>query len=105
MVRTFALVALVLAAFASPTNAAMIYSDSGSFFGGVQPGSFTNTFDGPFTPSPATFTGNGFSYTLSAPGGLYYSVSGPSGSFVGVNTAANTFTVTMNSGNINAVGG
>jgi len=69
--------ACILTVFAAPVSAAIIFTDSGSFLNLVQPVRFLNAFSSGGVPNPVAavpsidYTGSGFSYTVTAEGGLY----------------------------------
>jgi hypothetical protein len=96
LVFALGLAALSASSFAVTT----VYTSAASFLANVAPGSYTETFNGlPSTP-PDSFSGSGFSYTVSATDGLY-----GSGEFLGTNLPNQLLTVTFAGGNVTAVGG
>ena len=95
------LLAVGLAALsASPFAATTVYSSSASFMANVAPGSYTESFNDLPSSPPTTFASGAFSYTVSAPGGLY-----GSGEFLGTNLPNQALTITFAGGNVTAVGG
>lgn len=98
--QRFAL-ALGLAALSASSSAlTTVYTSPAGFLAQLAPGAYTENFDGlPATP-PDTFTGGGFSYTASAPSGLY-----GSGEFLGTNQIDEALTLSFTSGNVTSVGG
>lgn len=93
--------ALGLAALSASASAqTTVYTTSASFLANVAPGAYTETFNGLPSAPPASFSGGGFAYTVSAPGDLY-----GSGEFLGTNLPDEALTVTFTSGNVTAVGG
>jgi PEP-CTERM motif len=93
--------ALGLAALSASSSAqTTVYTSSASFLANVAPGAYTETFNGLPSAPPASFSGGGFAYTVSAPGDLY-----GSGEFLGTSLPDEALTVTFTSGNVTAVGG
>jgi len=91
-----ALVSLSASSFAAITT----YTDSSAFLAALTPPSYTENFDGLGPAGPTSYSGNGFSYDISASSGLY-----ASGDFLGANQPYETLTITFTSGNVMAVGG
>jgi len=92
---------LALAVLSTASLAAQVYTSSASFLAQVAPGSYTNTFTGlsdPFDNGGVTFSGGAFSYTATAPGGIYLSAG-----FLGVNQEDEALTITFG-GNVTALG-
>jgi hypothetical protein len=107
--RIIAAFALLVAA-ATQSQAAFVFTDSTAFLAGLNPGSYTEGFAvGTSGATSASFSSNGFAYTITAPGPnsqqLYFSGGGPSGAFVATNTAQDSLLFTFTSGNVTAVGG
>lgn len=101
-VTQVALAAALLAVSAVASAQTTTYTSAATFLANVAPGSYTEGFADPFfsgDPS-ATFTGNGFTYTVSAPGGLY-----GNGSLIGTNLPNETLTVTFSGATVTAIGG
>jgi hypothetical protein len=96
LVLALGLAAVSASSFAATT----VYGSAASFLANVAPGAYTETFNGlPSTP-PESFASLVFSYTVSAPGGLY-----GSGEFLGANQPDEALTVTFTGGGVTAVGG
>jgi len=96
------LVAATLAVLAGASVAGSVYTSSGSFLSHVAPGSYTETFTGladPAGPGGLNFSGGGFSYTATAPLGLYVSAG-----FLGTNQIDSALTLMFTSGNVTALG-
>lgn len=97
------LATLLLAASVAATPgafAATTVSTSGaSFFATLAPGAYTNTFAGLSDSPPASFTGNGFGYTISALDGLY-----SNGDFIGSNEPGEALKLTFTGAPVTAVG-
>ena len=93
------LIAATLACAAASSSAALVYTSSAAFLPHVAAGAYTNTFNGLTNASSGSFTGGGFSYTISAPNDIYFS-----GDFVGVNQEDDALTITFTSGNVTAIG-
>lgn len=96
----FAVAALSLSAAVSAQTTT--YLTSATFLPMVAPGSYTEGFPDPFfsgDPS-ADFSGGGFAYTVSAPGGLY-----GNGTFIGTNLPNEALTVTFTGAPVTALGG
>ena len=92
---------MALAGASAPALASTtVYMSAPTFLAQVAPGSYTQSFDGLDSSPPTSFAGNGFAYTISAPGGLY-----GSGEFIGTNFPDEALTITFTSGNVTAVGG
>ena len=101
-VTQVALAAALLAVSAAASAQTTTYTTSAAFLANVAPGSYTEGFGDPFfsgDPS-ATFTRGAFSYTVSAPGGLY-----GNGTLIGTNLPAEALTVTFTGAPVTAVGG
>ncbi|RVU44264.1 PEP-CTERM sorting domain-containing protein [Rubrivivax rivuli] len=97
-----ALAAALLAVSAAASAQTTTYTSAATFLANVAPGSYTEGFADPFfsgEPS-ATFTGNGFTYTVSAPGGVY-----GNGTLIGTNLPTETLTVTFSGATVTAIGG
>lgn len=93
--------ALALAALAAPSFATTtVYTTSASFLAQVAPGAYFESFTGLPAEAPSDFSGNGFSYTLSAPNGIY-----GSGDFVGASQINEALTVSFTGAPVTAVGG
>jgi len=89
-----------------------IYSDPAGFNSHLQSGSYLETFDSlpgfDTTSDPLTFSGNGFTYTVFAPGGLFgitANPSAPTDHSLSTMIANAPLTITFTSGNVTAVGG
>jgi len=102
MKRLFHLVpALTLAALSTVASAAAtVYTSSAELLAQLQPGAYTEDFNGLDVNPPASYSNGLFSYTLSAPDGLY-----SSGDYVGTNQIDQPLTISFTSGNVKAVGG
>jgi hypothetical protein len=101
-VTQVALAAALLAVSAAASAQTTTYTTAATFLANVAPGSYTEGFADPFfsgDPS-ATFTGNGFTYTVSAPGGLY-----GNGTLIGTNLPTEALTVTFSGATVTAIGG
>lgn len=100
-----AMMLMAAAVTAAPAMAA-VYTNSAAFLADVQPGFYFNNFTGLAAgPSgPLNYSGNGFSYTITASGpnnaGLYNDPG-----VVSTNNALDGILVTFTSGNVTAVGG
>lgn len=93
--------ALALAALSTAASAAAtVYASSAVFLAQLQPGAYTENFNGLDIDPPVSYTNGLFSYTLSAPAGLY-----SSGDYVGTNQIDQPLTISFTSGNVKAVGG
>jgi PEP-CTERM motif len=93
--------ALTLAALSTAASAAAtVYSSSAVFLAQLQPGAYTENFNGLDTAPPANYTNGVFSYTLSAPEDIY-----GSGDYVGTSQIDQPLTISFTSGNVKAVGG
>ncbi len=98
MKKLFAMVALG-AAVMGPCQADVIYTNKGTFSQHIGNG-FTNTFTNqPSTPA-SSYASGGFSYTISAPGGLY-----SNGDFLGTNNANQNLTINFTGAAVTAIGG
>ena len=95
-VLALGLAALSASSFAVTT----VYTSSAAFMANLNPGSYTENFDGLPSSPPTSFAGGAFSYSVSAPSGLY-----GSGEFLGTNLPNEALTITFTSGNVTAVGG
>lgn len=106
--RFGALFALLFAVHASPLLGDVIYTNQATFLSNVQPGSYLETFDGlpvsTVIPSPLSFSGNGFGYTASCPGGFYNSQFLPN-PYLTADGSGTSIVFTMTSNNITAIGG
>ena len=98
----FAVAAVALAAASVASAQTVTYTTSGPFLAAVAPGSYTEGFsDFSFSGEPsADFSGGGFSYTVSAPSGLY-----GNGTLIGTNLPAEALTITFTGAPVTAVGG
>ena len=93
--------ALALAALSTAASAAAtIYTSSAVFLAQLQPGAYTENFNGLGTAPPANYTNGLFSYTLSAPDDIY-----SSGDYIGTSQIDQPLTISFTSGNVKAVGG
>ena len=93
--------ALILAALSTAASAAAtVFSSSTVFLAQLQPGAYTENFNGLDTAPPASYTNGVFSYTLSAPDDIY-----GSGDYVGTSQIDQPLTISFTSGNVKAVGG
>ena len=93
---------LALAASAAASAQTTTYVSSATFFANVAPGAYTEGFADPFfsgDPS-ASFSGGLFSYTVSAPGGLY-----GNGVLIGTNLPTEALTITFSGAPVTALGG
>lgn len=98
----FAVAAVALAAASVASAQTTVYTEVGPFLANVVPGAYTESFNVPFfsgDPS-ADFSGNGFSYTVSAPGGLY-----GNGTLIGTNVPNEALTVAFTGAPVTAIGG
>lgn len=95
-VSAVALTVLSASSFAATT----VYTSSASFLANVAAGAYTETFTGLSVTPPSVFTNGTFSFSVSAPSGLY-----GSGDFLGTNQVNEALTVNFTSGNVTAVGG
>ncbi len=91
-------------------QAGTVYTDQPSFLAQLQPGYYLETFQGiplGFLTSPMGFSSVPYSYTASAPNGLWGQYAPSSGSDVvlSINTAYDTLRFDFTSGNVTAVGG
>ncbi|MEO8739737.1 MAG: PEP-CTERM sorting domain-containing protein [Casimicrobiaceae bacterium] len=95
------LAAAVLALLSASSYATVIYNTSASFLSHVAPGSYTQNFNGlpDPPPGPVAFSGNGFSYSASAPGDIYLS-----GGFLGTSLPNVMLAINFTSGNVFAIG-
>lgn len=102
MQTAYRLLSAAALALASATTfaAATIYTSSASFLANVLPGSYTENFNGLTNPPPTAFANGGFSYTVSAPNGLY-----ASGDFLGTNQIDEALTITFTGNAVTAIGG
>lgn len=78
------------------------YTTSAGFLSQLAPGSYTENFNAlvnPLPEGPASFSGGGFSYTVSAAGDLY-----ASGEFLSTSLPDEALTITFTSGNVTALG-
>lgn len=93
--------AVALACLSASSLATTVYTSSASFLARVEPGSYTENFDGLGIPppGPVAFSGGGFAYTISAPNDVY-----ASGAFVGTSLPGDALTVNFSGGNVTAVG-
>ncbi len=99
--------------FAATAVGAVLYNDASSFNSAIQPGAYTETFDGlalgEQNPASVNFSSAGFGYTVSSVNGLWVTsgVQGaPSGDrFIGIELSPGTLRIDFTSGNISAVGG
>jgi PEP-CTERM motif len=96
LISALALTALSAAASAAAT----VYTSSAVFLAQLQPGAYTENYNGLDTAPPASYTNGVFSYTLSAPDDLY-----SSGDYVGTSQIDQPLTISFTSGNVKAVGG
>lgn len=92
--------AFALAALSTAASAATVYASSAVFLAQLQPGAYTENFNGLDTAPPASYTNGLFSYTLSAPDDLY-----SSGDYIGTSQIDQPLTISFTSGNVKAVGG
>ncbi|RQO62420.1 hypothetical protein DBR47_04050 [Paucibacter sp. KBW04] len=95
--------ALAMAAIAAPALAeTSTFTNSADFLASLKGGHYTESFDGlaELPAGAAGFSGNGFSYTVSAPGNLY-----ASGEFLSTSLPDLAITINFTGGPINAVGG
>ncbi|MCC5822202.1 MAG: hypothetical protein LAT64_13945 [Phycisphaerales bacterium] len=91
---------------AAPAMGATVYTDSASFLDNVLPGFYFNDFAGVPTGSQPSlnFSGNGFSYTVSATGPGSNNLFNNPG-LISLDDANDSIVVTFTSGNVTAVGG
>lgn len=96
------LAAGLAAASASSLAATSVYTSSASFMANVAPGAYTNGFDNLTDPpaGPYVLTGNGFSYSVSAPSSIYLG-----GNALSTSLPNQPLTFTFTSGNVTALGG
>lgn len=103
MTSALRLVAIASATlFAGASQATTTFhTDTSTFLDALIGGAYTESFNGldPLV-EPSVFSGLGFSYELSAPGGLY-----ASGRDVGTNLPEKTLTITFTGRPVSAVGG
>jgi len=93
--------ALALAALSTAASAAAtIYTSSAVFLAQLQPGAYTENFNGLDVDPPESYTNLLFTFTLSAPAGLY-----SAGEDVGTSQIDEPLTISFTSGNVKAVGG
>jgi hypothetical protein len=95
LVPVIALALLSTTAWSSTTT----YTSSADFLAQVAAGSYANTFDGLGSSPLPVFSGGGFSYSLSAPNGIY-----GSGDFIGVNQVNDALTITFTGAAVTALG-
>ncbi|MDO9092927.1 MAG: PEP-CTERM sorting domain-containing protein [Rubrivivax sp.] len=95
-----AVAVLAFSAFASAQTT--VYTNLAAFQANLAPGSYTETFaDSGFSGDPsASFSGGGYGYTISAPGGLY-----GNGTFLGTNLPNEALTVSFTGAPVTALGG
>ncbi len=101
-VTQIAFAAALLAVSAAASAQTTTYTSAATFLANVAPGSYTEGFGDPFfsgDPS-ASFSGGLYSYTVSAPGGLY-----GNGTLIGTNLPAEALTVTFTGAPVTAIGG
>jgi hypothetical protein len=95
------------------SGAAVVLFDEGDFLNLVQPGSYTEGFEGFIENdnlgTSLNFSEGGFDYTLSAPGdagfGFFVGNSPPEGNYLTVFNFEDPITATFTSGNVTAIGG
>lgn len=88
-----------LVCLSASSYAATVFTSSASFLANVQPGAYTEAFTGLGPTPPASFSGGGFGYSISAPDGPY-----ASGDFIGTNLPNQLLTVSFSSGTVTALG-
>ena len=101
MIPALRLVAIASATLLAGTaqSATTVHTDVFSFLDAIR--AYTETFNGlDSLIEPSAFSGLGFSYTISAPGGQY-----ASGRDVGTNLPEETLTITFTGAPVSAVGG
>lgn len=99
----FAVAAIAFAAASVASAQTTTYTAVGPFQAALVPGSYTENFSVPSFSGElsADFSGgNGFSYTVSAPGGLY-----GNGTLIGTNLPNETLTVNFTGAPVTALGG
>lgn len=87
------------AAFAAPCHAGVIYTSSAAFLPNIAAGSYTNSFTGAAQSPQASWSGNGFAYTISAASGLY-----SNGNFVGTNLPNESLLISFTGSAVTAIG-
>lgn len=93
--------ALALATLSTVASAATtLYTSSAAFLAQLQPGAYTENFNGLDAAPPASYTNGLFSYTLSAPDDIY-----GSGNYIGTSQIDQPLTISFTSGNVRAIGG
>jgi hypothetical protein len=98
MKRAAASIVFTTLATSFSARGATIYTSQGAFLAALNPGSYLEDFQ---ATNPPNYSGNGFSYSASAPGSTVYD----SGSFIGANNANAPFVLDFSSGNVTAAGG
>lgn len=107
----WAFAALALAGLAgqqSASGAIVYFPDEAPFLAALQPGYYTETFDGlplGFADSPLSFAGNGFSYDASAPNGFFQLDGGAGDVWLSTDTPFDPIVFNFTSGNVTGVGG
>lgn len=79
----------------------MVYKSSSAFLAQVQPGAYTETFDGlaGTPPGAAPFSAGAFSYTIAAPSDTY-----ATGDYLSTSLPDEALTIRFTSGNVRAIG-
>jgi hypothetical protein len=99
MKKILAFLALSMALLTS-ARADVLYTSSSAFLSQVASGAYTEEFSVDPGTDPALFSSGGFSYAVSAQGGVYFS-----GDFVGTNLDGNSLLVTFTGADVTAIGG
>jgi len=95
------LTALAMAAASAASLAApVVYTSSATFLAQLQPGAYTEGFNGLAEAPPVDFSNGTYAYSLSAPSDLY-----SDGEFIGTNQIDEALTISFTSGNVKAIGG
>lgn len=102
MKQLLALLAVSASMFAAPSHAAVVYTSAADFLPQVAAGAYTETFSSPDFSIPPTmnFAGGAYSYSASAPDGVWLS-----GSFLGTYRSTNALAITFTGATVTAIGG
>ncbi|PZP36694.1 MAG: hypothetical protein DI603_01675 [Roseateles depolymerans] len=94
-----ALSAVALAILATPALAdSTVYTSAASFLPQLAAGYYTETFDG-LADLPPSFSGGGFSYSITTAGGAY-----ATGEYIGGSFPYETLTISFTGASVNAIG-
>jgi hypothetical protein len=111
MKRQLLIVSLLALVASTASAATTVYTDIGAFLAAMPATYYFENFnsltDGPLT-APVAFSGDGFSYTMSASTGELYAstwVDDETNRRIGPQQPSDTLTITFTSGNVTAIGG